>query len=121
MIRKLINRNLNELVRSVPPWNRSPRGSRGRAATEPTQRDLDLAEALGFEFPKQIRKLVRRNINELGVIATVAITSGKESKGGPPATEYHLNERQAELFPPWKQMPATVGDVLAPNTTKVEF
>ncbi len=65
---------------------------------EPRVRDLDLAEKLGFDRPRDIRKLIERNMAEisgLGVCATVAQTSGP--KGGRPTSEYHLNEEQALL------------------------
>lgn len=65
---------------------------------EPRVRDLDLADRLGFDRPRDIRKLVERNmleIRDFGVCATVAQTSG--ARGGRPSTEYWLNEEQALL------------------------
>lgn len=71
---------------------------------EPRARDLDIAERLGFDRPRDIRKLIERNASELatfGVCATVAQTSG--ARGGRSATEFWLNEEQALLI-------ATVSD-----------
>ncbi|MBA4792308.1 MAG: hypothetical protein H2041_01435 [Phenylobacterium sp.] len=67
-------------------------------AAEPRVRDLELGERLGFERVSNVRNLIRRNADELadlGVLATVAKTSGKA--GGRPTTEYLLNEAQALL------------------------
>jgi len=63
---------------------------------EPRIRDLDLAERLGFELPYDIRKIIKRNMDNLlkfGVVATVAKTSGEQ--GGRPSVEYSLNRQQA--------------------------
>lgn len=62
----------------------------------PRARDLDIARRLGFDRPRDIRKLIERNMSELlrfGVCATVAQTSGP--KGRRPSKEYWLNEEQA--------------------------
>ena len=59
---------------------------------EPRVRDIDLAERLGFERPRDIRKLIDRNMQKVlryGLCATVA-----RSTGGRSATEYWLNRRQ---------------------------
>lgn len=62
---------------------------------EPRVRDLDLAEKLGFDRPRDIRKLIERNIVEIerfGTCATVAhVVRGNLTK------EFHLNEEQALL------------------------
>ena len=63
---------------------------------EPRIRDLDLAERLGFDQPRDIRKLIKRNEAKLlkfGVCATVAQTSG--DLGGRPAVEFYLNKKQS--------------------------
>lgn len=63
---------------------------------EPRVHDLLLAEKLGFDQPRDIRKLIKRNEAKLlrfGVCATVAQTSG--DLGGRPATEFYLNQKQA--------------------------
>ncbi len=63
---------------------------------EPRVFDLTLAERLGFEQPRDIRKLIKRNLTKLqrfGVCATVAQTSGE--LGGRPASEFYLNQKQA--------------------------
>lgn len=65
---------------------------------EPRAHDIDLADRLGFSRPRDIRKLIERNIEEMrrfGVCAAVSQTSG--DKGGRPAAEYWLNEEQALL------------------------
>lgn len=66
----------------------------------PLIRDLDLAEALGFEQDRDIRKLIRRNILEIELYgpsrrrgAMVEIGSGAKRK----VQEYWLNEEQALL------------------------
>lgn len=68
----------------------------------PRIKDLRLAEALGFEQPRDIRKLIKRNIARLEqhgqVCAMMARTS---SKGGRPTFEYWLNERQAYRLCMW--------------------
>lgn len=65
------------------------------AQGEPRVQDLCLAAALGFDRPRDVRKLIERNSPELlaysGLCATVARTSGR------PATEYWLTEPQALL------------------------
>ena len=65
---------------------------------DPRILDLRLAEALAFALPYDIRKLIRRNEEELasygGVFATVAKTT---RDGGRPGQEYWLNEAQALL------------------------
>lgn len=62
----------------------------------PRVRDIDLAEVLGFERPRVIRQLISRNVealNEFGEVRRmVRRTSGR---GGAPADEYWLNEKQA--------------------------
>jgi hypothetical protein len=67
---------------------------------EPRIRDLRLAERLGYEQPRDIRKLIVRNEKELRnygeVCATVAQTAG--TLGGRPGTEYFLNEGQLLLL-----------------------
>lgn len=65
---------------------------------EPRARDLDIAERLGFDRLRDIRKLIERNLPEIesfGVCATVARTP--DERGGRPATEYWLTEEQALL------------------------
>jgi hypothetical protein len=65
----------------------------------PRMLDLRLAEALAFSQPIDIRKLVRRNQDELAkygeVFATVAKTT---PNGGRPGEEFWLNEPQSILI-----------------------
>jgi hypothetical protein len=62
---------------------------------EPRLQDIKIAEALGFERPRDIRKLIFRNMAELtrfGTCATVAhVVRGNQ------VAEYWLNEEQALL------------------------
>lgn len=58
--------------------------------------DLHLAERLGFDRFRDIRKIIQRhetNLLKFGVCATVARTHGE--LGGRPTTEYYLNQKQA--------------------------
>lgn len=63
---------------------------------EPRVRDFTLGVALGFDRPRDVRKVIDRNRSELlaysGLCATVA------QSGGRPATEYWLTEPQALLI-----------------------
>lgn len=67
-------------------------------AGEPRILDLRLAEALGFDRPRDIRKLIDRSMPELaahgGICATVAQNTDTRGRGRP-GTEYWLNEGQA--------------------------
>lgn len=66
---------------------------------EPTILDLRLAELLGFNRPRDIRDLIKRNIEELKQYGEVCGTIPQTSpQGGRPGTEYHLNEGQALLI-----------------------
>ena len=63
---------------------------------EPRVLDTELAAALGYALPAQIRELIKRHeapLSQLGVIRTVRKTSGAQS--GRPATAYYLNKPQA--------------------------
>jgi hypothetical protein len=68
--------------------------------TEPRVQDLRLGEALGFAEPVDIRKLIRRNGDELqkhgGFFATMA-KNGDPLGRGRPGEEYWLNEPQSIL------------------------
>ncbi|MFT9364823.1 MAG: phage antirepressor KilAC domain-containing protein [Gluconobacter sp.] len=58
--------------------------------------DTDLATRLGFDRPRDIRKLIKRyeaELGKMGVCATVALTSGEA--GGRPGKAYYLNKKQA--------------------------
>lgn len=66
---------------------------------EPRVRDLQLAEALGFERPRKIRDLILRNEAELSGYSEVCTSAGRTSfRGGRPSTEYWLAEPQALLI-----------------------
>tara|TARA_Y100000782_G_C10171558_1_gene260028 strand:+ start:796 stop:1587 length:792 start_codon:yes stop_codon:yes gene_type:complete len=63
---------------------------------EPRVHDLRLAEILGFDRYRNIRKLIARHKKELELYGSVCSTVEQTSaKGGRPATEYWLNEGQA--------------------------
>lgn len=57
---------------------------------EPRIRDLDLAEMLGYERPHEIRRLIERHRDRLGLFVTMT-----KSHGGRPGVEHWLTERQA--------------------------
>jgi hypothetical protein len=89
--------------------NAKPRLERGRyrfdeVEGEPRARDVDIAERLGFERPRDVRKLIERNAAEIEAFgpmrhrgAMVDIGSGAQRE----VTEYWLNEekRYARLAP----------------------
>lgn len=63
---------------------------------EPRIRDLMVAERLGFNEPRAIRKLIARNLVELRTYGEVRDAVSQTSQaGGRPGTEYWLNEGQA--------------------------
>ncbi|MCF4098201.1 Rha family transcriptional regulator [Maritalea mediterranea] len=70
--------------------------------SSPRIEDLNLAEALGFERERDIRRLIRGHMSELKKFGKVVCTSSArksaqtpDSKGGRPARTYFLNEKQA--------------------------
>lgn len=68
-------------------------------AAEKTVPDLQLAEALGFEQPLNIRKLIKRHqeaLEAMGVLSRLEKTSDK--RGGRPTVEYHLTCPQAAFI-----------------------
>lgn len=71
---------------------------------EPRVLDLRLAEALGFERARDVRKLIERNMEELeshglicAMVAQIKPDENNPRGAGKPGTEYHLNETQALL------------------------
>ena len=62
-------------------------------AGEPRVRDVDLAVRLGFERPRDVRKLIERNMDILADFGTCA-TVARVIRGNPTA-EYWLNRQQA--------------------------
>lgn len=68
------------------------------ALSEPTIRDLDLAERLGYERPTSIRQLIKRNLpmlEALGTIATAVEMVGIGSGAKRAVTAYQLTKSQA--------------------------
>lgn len=66
-----------------------------------TIRDIQLAEALGYERPTDIRKLIRRNMPMLEAMGTlrhygVMIEAGNGARRE--VTEYHLNRAQTAFL-----------------------
>jgi len=72
------------------------------ALSQPRVRDIDLAARLGFELHRDIRKLVRRHMDELLRYGEVSRHRGTKpppgSLGGRPEEGYLLNEEQALLI-----------------------
>jgi hypothetical protein len=69
-------------------------------SSEPRLLDIRVAERLGFANPLMIRKLIKRNKEELeshGVLSTVEITQNNNGLGGAKATAFYLNEAQTIL------------------------
>lgn len=63
---------------------------------EPRIGDLILARSLGFDRPRNIRKLIERNAEALSVFGEVCSTwSEPTAAGGRPGRAYHLNRKQA--------------------------
>ncbi|QOF96714.1 Rha family transcriptional regulator [Novacetimonas hansenii] len=74
-------------------------------------KDEDLGVRLGFNRPRDIRKIIVRYLPELGrmgVCATASQTSG--SKGGRPTEAYYLNRKQA-IFITAKSETAIAADI----------
>lgn len=63
--------------------------------SEPRVRDIDLADRLGFRRPRDIRKLIERNMAEISRFGTCA-TVAHVVKGNA-VSEYWLNEEQGLL------------------------
>ncbi len=72
---------------------------------EPRARDLDIGEKLGFGRDRDIRKLIKANIEELQAFGVCATASQTSPQGGRPSTEYWLNEEQALLIATLSQAP----------------
>lgn len=64
---------------------------------EPTIKDLDWAERLGFERPRNIRNLIKRmaDAGKLGTVVCSAVKQTSGSAGGRTAVEYYLTKSQA--------------------------
>jgi len=61
---------------------------------EPTVKDTDLAERLGYSRPTTIRELIKRMIDN-GQFGLSVPCGEVESTGGRPAYAFHLNEKQS--------------------------
>lgn len=64
---------------------------------EPRVLDLELAERLGFERPRNIRQLIERNLEELERYGRCCTVQRRPEEGGHEVTEYWPNEQQALL------------------------
>ena len=62
---------------------------------EPRIQDLVLAVRLGFDRPRDIRKLIERNIEKLNEFNRCATVARRPENGGTPYTEYYLNQKQS--------------------------
>lgn len=63
---------------------------------EPRMSDLRIGEVLGFNRPRDIRKLIAANLNELNSYGEVCDAASQTAvTGGRPTKEYYLNEGQA--------------------------
>lgn len=62
---------------------------------EPRIHDLALAVRLGFEQSRDIRKLIKRNEAKLLNFGRCATVARRPEGGGPEATEFYLNQKQA--------------------------
>ena len=57
--------------------------------------DLRLADALGFKAPREIRRLIKRYLRQLGAVGTLCHRATKSASGmGRPGFEYWLNRAQ---------------------------
>jgi hypothetical protein len=65
---------------------------------EPRIRDLRLAERLGYEQPRDIRKLITRNEKELKNYGEISVTSEAPRHGGASTNVFYLNEGQLLLL-----------------------
>lgn len=77
---------------------------------EARMQDLRIAEALGFERPRDVRKLIQRNIERLRqhglVCATASQTKSVRGRAeGRPSKAYYLNQRQAYRLCMWSDAP----------------
>ena len=87
------------LVTNTPTCN-IPLDDLKKINAEPRVQDLLLALRLGFEKPRDVRELIRRNFSELqtyGVLPHLTAKPPKGSAGGRPTKCYYLNEHQALL------------------------
>lgn len=64
------------------------------AGQEPMVRDLDLAEYLGYEARREIRRLIDRHSESLGEVSRYRNAKPSSPTGGRPEECYYLNERQ---------------------------
>lgn len=68
---------------------------------EPRVHDLRLGEVLGFDRPRNVRKIIRRNSQELALHGALALHGGASISGKGrvmPSEEFYLNEAQALLI-----------------------
>lgn len=73
-------------------------------------RDLDVAERLGFERPRNIRKLITRHRSDLERFGPICSIWSKPGRVGRPSEEFWLNEDQA-VFITAKSDTPTAADV----------
>jgi len=62
---------------------------------EPRIHDLEIAARLGFPRPRDIRKLIQRNVEKLKEFSRCATVSRRPENGGTPYIEFYLDQKQA--------------------------
>ena len=62
---------------------------------EPRILDTDLGTKLGFDRPRDVRKIIERNIEKLNKISRCATVARRPENGGREFTEYYLDQKQA--------------------------
>jgi len=62
---------------------------------DPRARDLDIAERAGLERPRDVRRIIDANWDELAAHGEIRICALNAQTPGRPGTEYWLNEDQA--------------------------
>lgn len=73
---------------------------------EPRIQDLRLAERLGFSRPRNIRKIIENNADELRRYGTLVCSNTEQtSEGGRPGIEYRPNQAQSLLICMFSQTP----------------
>lgn len=95
------------VLRNVEGWTLASAGD-----DEPLVRDEDLAERLGYERPRDIRKIIERhreagNLNDSDIRATVAQNNDPLGRGRP-GTEFWLTEAAALFIASKSETPAAV-------------
>lgn len=62
---------------------------------EPRILDVRLAEALGFQRPRNIRRIIARHMDALATFGRCSTVEHRPERGGTPEVRYYLNRKQA--------------------------